>query len=108
MSRLTIASELEAAADQIAEISRADLQIMLRRAGLMLRNVTGLVSQTWTNPYSDGDGSLESGACQAGAPPPKGLAKTRPNGSSRVCWVKFLKGEEKLRHATLKDFREES
>ena len=43
MSRMTIASELEAAADQIAEISRADLQIMLRRAGLMLRNVTGLV-----------------------------------------------------------------
>ncbi|WP_306462627.1 MULTISPECIES: hypothetical protein [unclassified Mesorhizobium] len=29
--------------DQIAEISRADLQVMLRRAALMLRNVTGLV-----------------------------------------------------------------
>lgn len=43
MSRMTFASELEAAADQIAEISRADLQIMLRRAALMLRNVTGLV-----------------------------------------------------------------
>ncbi|WP_342634125.1 hypothetical protein [Mesorhizobium tamadayense] len=42
MSRMTIFSELEAAADQIAEISRADLQIMLRRAALMLRNVTGL------------------------------------------------------------------
>ncbi|RWH61338.1 MAG: hypothetical protein EOQ83_21605 [Mesorhizobium sp.] len=43
MFRMTIASELEAAADQIAEISRADLQIMLRRAALVLRNVTGLV-----------------------------------------------------------------
>ncbi|TPI58648.1 hypothetical protein FJ417_18675 [Mesorhizobium sp. B3-1-7] len=43
MSRLTIAADLETAADQIAEISRADLQIMLRRAALMLRNVTGLV-----------------------------------------------------------------
>ncbi|MBZ9859708.1 CopG family transcriptional regulator [Mesorhizobium sp. CA12] len=43
MSRMTIASDLEAAADQIAEVSRADLQIMLRRAALMLRNVTGLV-----------------------------------------------------------------
>ncbi|CDX45326.1 conserved hypothetical protein [Mesorhizobium sp. SOD10] len=43
MSRMTIASELDAAAAQIAEISRADLQIMLRRAALMLRNVTGLV-----------------------------------------------------------------
>ncbi|RWG71414.1 MAG: hypothetical protein E5X23_06570 [Mesorhizobium sp.] len=43
MSRMTIASELETAADQIAETSRADLQIMLRRAALMLRNVTGLV-----------------------------------------------------------------
>ncbi|TGQ20035.1 MAG: hypothetical protein E5V67_09290 [Mesorhizobium sp.] len=42
MSRMTIASEMEAAADQIAEISRADLQIMLRRAALMLRNVIGL------------------------------------------------------------------
>lgn len=43
MSRMTIANDLEAAADQIVEISRADLQIMLRRAALMLRNVTGLV-----------------------------------------------------------------
>ncbi|MDX8449924.1 hypothetical protein [Mesorhizobium captivum] len=38
-----VASELEGAANQIGEISRADLQVMLRRAGLMLRNVTGLV-----------------------------------------------------------------
>ncbi|AZO23879.1 hypothetical protein EJ070_26485 [Mesorhizobium sp. M1E.F.Ca.ET.045.02.1.1] len=41
--RHDIASELEGAASQIAEISRADLQVVLRRAALMLRNVTGLV-----------------------------------------------------------------
>ncbi|TIM70584.1 MAG: hypothetical protein E5Y52_01820 [Mesorhizobium sp.] len=43
MIRETIATDLEVAADQIAEISRADLQVMLRRAALMLKNVTGLV-----------------------------------------------------------------
>lgn len=43
MTRHAIASDLEIAADQIAEMSRADLQVMLRRAALMLRNVTGLV-----------------------------------------------------------------
>ncbi|WP_348628377.1 hypothetical protein [Mesorhizobium sp. WSM3862] len=36
MTRETIATDLEVAADQIAEISRADLQVMLRRAALML------------------------------------------------------------------------
>ncbi|RWX69629.1 hypothetical protein EN780_05765 [Mesorhizobium sp. M4B.F.Ca.ET.089.01.1.1] len=43
MSRHDIAADLESAANQIAEVSRADLQVMLRRAALMLRNVTGLV-----------------------------------------------------------------
>ncbi|RUV92917.1 MULTISPECIES: hypothetical protein [unclassified Mesorhizobium] len=43
MTRHAIANDLEGAADQIAEMSRADLQVMLRRAALMLRNVTGLV-----------------------------------------------------------------
>ncbi|MUT27330.1 MULTISPECIES: hypothetical protein [Mesorhizobium] len=43
MIRETIATDLEVPVDQIAEISRADLQVMLRRAALMLRNVTGLV-----------------------------------------------------------------
>ncbi|RWG58674.1 MAG: hypothetical protein EOQ64_07325 [Mesorhizobium sp.] len=43
MSRHDIAADLESAASQIAEVSRADLQVMLRRAALMLRNVTGLV-----------------------------------------------------------------
>ncbi|RWI85947.1 MAG: hypothetical protein E5X33_00090 [Mesorhizobium sp.] len=31
--------ELENAADQIADASRADLQVLLRRAALLLRNV---------------------------------------------------------------------
>ncbi|TIW19740.1 MAG: hypothetical protein E5V81_15250, partial [Mesorhizobium sp.] len=43
MSRYDIAADLECAANQIAEVSRADPQVMLRRAALMLRNVAGLV-----------------------------------------------------------------
>ncbi|WP_027155908.1 ribbon-helix-helix protein, CopG family [Mesorhizobium sp. WSM2561] len=42
MTRQSIAEELESAADRIADISRADLQIILRRAALMLRNVSGV------------------------------------------------------------------
>ena len=42
MTRHTFATDLESAADQIADISRADLQVMLRRAALMLRNVSGI------------------------------------------------------------------
>ncbi|MBA8907464.1 hypothetical protein [Aminobacter ciceronei] len=42
MTRQSIAAELESAADRIGDISRADLQIILRRAALMLRNVTGV------------------------------------------------------------------
>jgi hypothetical protein len=42
MKRLSLAEELESAAVRIADISRADLQIMLRRAALMLRNVSGV------------------------------------------------------------------
>ncbi|AMX97726.1 hypothetical protein AB0V79_31940 [Mesorhizobium ciceri] len=38
----SFAKELENAADSIADMSRADLPIMLRRAALMLRNVAGL------------------------------------------------------------------
>lgn len=41
MPRQSIAEELESAADRIADISRADLQVILRRAALMLRNVSG-------------------------------------------------------------------
>ncbi|MER9175283.1 hypothetical protein NKH72_17035 [Mesorhizobium sp. M0955] len=42
MPRLSVAAELESAANRIDNISRADLQIMLRRAALVLRNVTGV------------------------------------------------------------------
>ncbi|ESX88269.1 hypothetical protein [Mesorhizobium sp. LNJC403B00] len=46
---------------------------------------------------------------KAGAPPPNGLAKEKAEWlkPGLVGRVKFLKGEEKLRHASLKDFREE-
>ena len=46
---------------------------------------------------------------KVGAPPPKGLAKEKAEWlkPGLVGRVKFLKGEEKLRHASLKDFREE-
>jgi ATP-dependent DNA ligase len=45
---------------------------------------------------------------KAGAPPPKGLVKDKAEWlkSGLVGRVRFLKGEEKLRHATLKDFWE--
>jgi hypothetical protein len=43
MTRHTFANELEKAADQIANVSRAELQILLRRAALRLRNIEGLV-----------------------------------------------------------------
>ena len=36
MTRLSIAEELESPADRIADMSRADIQIILRRAALML------------------------------------------------------------------------
>ncbi|TIO28877.1 hypothetical protein [Mesorhizobium sp.] len=42
MTRQSIAKELESAADRIGDMSRADLQIILRRAALILRNVAGV------------------------------------------------------------------
>lgn len=42
MSRHQFVHELESAADHIAEASRADLQVLLRRAALMIRNAGGL------------------------------------------------------------------
>jgi len=42
-NRIDFADELEDAANRIADISRADLQIMLRRAALRLRNTEGIV-----------------------------------------------------------------
>ncbi|ESZ05793.1 hypothetical protein [Mesorhizobium sp. L48C026A00] len=42
MTRMSFAEELESAAHRIADMSRPDLQIILRRAALMLRNVAGV------------------------------------------------------------------
>lgn len=42
MTRLSIAEELESAAGRIANLPRPELQIMLRRAALMIRNVDGV------------------------------------------------------------------
>lgn len=42
MTRLSVAEELESVAERIADVSRPDLQIILRRAALMLRNVAGV------------------------------------------------------------------
>ncbi|MER8451215.1 hypothetical protein NKG60_14555 [Mesorhizobium sp. M1428] len=42
MTRISFAEELESTADRIADMSRPDLQIILRRAALMLRNVAGV------------------------------------------------------------------
>lgn len=41
MSRHQFVRELESTANQIADASRADLQVLLRRAALLLRNVGG-------------------------------------------------------------------
>ena len=42
MTRRTFINELEEAADHIGDTSCADLQVMLRRAALRLRNVEGV------------------------------------------------------------------
>ena len=42
MTRLSVSEELESAADRIAVMSGADLRVVLRRAALMLRNVSGV------------------------------------------------------------------
>lgn len=42
MSRLTFAQKLEDAADRIADEPREDLQILLRRAAIRLKNASGL------------------------------------------------------------------
>jgi hypothetical protein len=42
MARRAFASELEQAADNIADANRADLQILLRRAALRVRNTEGV------------------------------------------------------------------
>lgn len=42
MTRSSFAGELQSASDRIVDMSRADLQIMLRRAALMIRNTDGV------------------------------------------------------------------
>ena len=48
MTRLSIAEELESPADRIADMSRADIQIILRRAALMLRTIAGVALEPAT------------------------------------------------------------
>lgn len=54
MPRLSVAAELESAAGRIADVSRADLQIMLRRAALVLRNVIGVTLDPATDDSING------------------------------------------------------
>ena len=42
MSRHQLVRELESTADLIADASRADLEVLLRRAALLIRNVGGI------------------------------------------------------------------
>lgn len=52
-TRIDFADELESASNRIADISRADLQIMLRRAAIRLRNVEGIVLEPDVNEAID-------------------------------------------------------
>jgi hypothetical protein len=63
MTRETFALELEQTADRIADVSRADLQILLRRAALRLRNVPGLTLD------ADVDEAIDWLAAEMGLPP---------------------------------------
>lgn len=64
MSRHQFVQELESTADHIADASRADLQILLRRAALLLRNVGGLSLDPRT------DDALTSLAAEMGSAKP--------------------------------------
>ncbi|GAA2888296.1 hypothetical protein GGQ99_004822 [Aminobacter niigataensis] len=52
-TRIDFADEMESASNRIADISRADLQIMLRRAAIRLRNVEGIVLEPDVNEAID-------------------------------------------------------
>ncbi|TRC72048.1 hypothetical protein FJV83_31485 [Mesorhizobium sp. WSM4307] len=54
MSRHQLVHDLESTADHIADASRADLQVMLRRAALLLRNVHGIAIEPRTDEILDG------------------------------------------------------
>lgn len=64
MSRHQFVHELESTADHIADASRADLQVMLRRAALLLRNVGGFSLDAHT------DDALTSLASEMGTAKP--------------------------------------
>ena len=49
MTRRTFINELEEAAELIGDTSRADLQVLLRRAALRLRNVEGVTLEADAN-----------------------------------------------------------
>lgn len=54
MSRHQFVHELENTADHIADTPRADLQVMLRRAALFLRNVGGIAIEPRTDEILNG------------------------------------------------------
>ncbi|TPL64676.1 hypothetical protein [Mesorhizobium sp. B2-4-1] len=62
MTRVAFARELESASDAIADVSRADLAIMLRRAAIRLRNAGGADLEPRT------DDALASIATEMGIP----------------------------------------
>ncbi|TPI64264.1 hypothetical protein FJ420_17135 [Mesorhizobium sp. B3-1-3] len=65
MSRHQFVHELESTADHIADASRADLQVLLRRAALLLRNVGGISLDPRT------DEAISSLAAEMGAAKPE-------------------------------------
>lgn len=59
MTRVTFAEQLEAAADLVGDTPRAELQILLRRAALMLRNVEGVsLDPEWEDGLNSVAGEL--------------------------------------------------
>ena len=59
MTRLTFAEQLEAAANLVGDTPRAELQILLRRAALMLRNIEGVsLDPEWDDALNSVAGEL--------------------------------------------------
>ena len=64
MSRHQLVRELESTADHIADASRADLEVLLRRAALLIRNAGGISLEPRT------DDALTSLAAEMGTAKP--------------------------------------